>query len=82
MSLEALFRADRQSLLDEITEHRTLINRMKEETLQMCNKLERSRADAKQLGLFLDSLNNVKKNLRLLAISFIACGSRYKLINY
>lgn len=50
-SLNQLFQTDRQSLLDEISEHRTLANDMKNETVQILSRLERHKAEAKQQGI-------------------------------
>lgn len=49
-SLDQLFSTDRQSLLDEIAEHRTLANNMKNETVQILGRLERHKAEALQQG--------------------------------
>lgn len=46
--MDQLFDADRQSLLDEITEHRTLVNKMQNDTLAILEQLEKSKADALQ----------------------------------
>ncbi|XP_067934998.1 uncharacterized protein [Watersipora subatra] len=55
LSLDKLFEADRQSLLDEICEHRSLVNSMQNEIVQVLGQLEKQKAEAKQQGELMES---------------------------
>ena len=48
--MDDLFRTDRQALLDEIAEHRTSMNNMKNEILQILNQLDAQKAEFKRTG--------------------------------
>lgn len=48
--MDDLFRTDRQTMLDEIAEHRTSMNHMKNEILQILSQLEAQKAEFKRTG--------------------------------